>query len=366
MIIYFVLLAIIAILLALNYKKVISKKTALLSCVLLMAIIVGLRSSTVGGDTSAYLRCYQLSSKITYKDIFSSFPYASYYEYDYGYSEKIETVFLLYSKILMSIFKSEYAVQFITALLTFVLFGLFIKNNSDNYRLPILILLCEYVFFYSFNGVRQFLSIAIALQAIKYLRKRTSIFKPIIIVAFASLFHISTLFFFLLFPLFIFKRGKNSLIFSVILAFSVAVLYIPFMKVLSSFLPFFNRYNSYIGMSLWGYSLGGTTLMWLFVLVLFFLNFINKGSLKKQDYVFMSIYLLYLVFELLTISQTIFSRLVSDLRVFNILIIPYLMSNVSKSSKYGLLYKFVLMILLLGQFYSYASLESRMYSFFFF
>lgn len=369
MAIYVILLILITIILALNYKKTISNRLALILCMLLMVAVVGLRSVSVGEDTNAYLKLYQLSSEISYKDIFSSFPYLKIYKYDYSYSygylEKIETVFLLYSKVLMSVFKNEYALQFISSLLTFVLFGKFIKDNTDDFRLPIFVVLCEYVFFGSFNGVRQLFSIAIALQSIRYLRERKSIAKPILIVAFASLFHVSTLFFFFLFPIFLIRDGKKSFIFSVTVALSAALLLVPFIDTLSNFLPLFDKYDYYIGKSLWGFKLGGTALMWLFVIVLFVVNFIKKDTIQKQDYVFFGIYVLYLTFELLAISQTIFNRLVSDLRVFNIIIIPYLVKKVSKSTNVGLFYKAILLILLLGQFYSYASLESRDFVFFF-
>lgn len=156
-----------------NYKA----KYFVLFSFFLMTIVLGLRGATVGEDTKMYLNIAERVTDISWKEVFSSFPTSQWRYISYGglsgFSERTETVYLAYCKLIMIIFHNAQAVLLITAAITNALFAKFILDNitvKQDAILAVYIYMCDAMFMNSFNTMRQILAISIAVQSIELIK----------------------------------------------------------------------------------------------------------------------------------------------------------------------------------------------------
>ena len=163
-----------------NYKA----KYFVLFSFFLMTIVLGLRGATVGEDTKMYLNIAERATNISWEEVFSSFPTSQWRYISYGglsgFSERTETVYLAYCKLIMLIFHNPQAVLLITAAITNALFAKFILDNitvKQDAILAVYIYMCDAMFMNSFNTMRQILAISIAVQSIELIKKEEDI-KP--------------------------------------------------------------------------------------------------------------------------------------------------------------------------------------------
>lgn len=180
-----------------NYKA----KYFVLFSFFLMTIVLGLRGATVGEDTKMYLNIAERVTNISWKEVFSSFPTSQWRYISYGglsgFSERTETVYLAYCKLIMLIFHNAQAVLLITAAITNALFAKFILDNitvKQDAILAVYIYMCDAMFMNSFNTMRQILAISIAVQSIELIKKE-KYKKAIACVLLAACFHQSAIVF---------------------------------------------------------------------------------------------------------------------------------------------------------------------------
>ncbi len=145
-------------------------------------------------------------------------------------------------KLLIDIARDISFYQFyfiITSFFTLYLISTTVKKYSDNYFLSILIFITIPIFYLmSFSIIRQFLAIAIVFYAIRFIINR-NLFKFIIFVLIASLFHYSAL---ISLPMYFLYRVKFTKIFSLIIIF-LSIFISPFLsKILILYFPYYSNY----------------------------------------------------------------------------------------------------------------------------
>lgn len=199
-----------------NYKA----KYFVLFSFFLMTIVLGLRGATVGEDTKMYLNIAERVTNISWKEVFSSFPTSQWRYISYGglsgFSERTETVYLAYCKLIMLIFHNAQAVLLITAAITNALFAKFILDNitvKQDAILAVYIYMCDAMFMNSFNTMRQILAISIAVQSIELIKKE-KYKKAIACVLLAACFHQSAIVFFVADLFYLLKKKKERYILS--------------------------------------------------------------------------------------------------------------------------------------------------------
>ena len=103
-----------------------------------------------------------------------------------------DTGFLIFMKILHNFSMNSQFMFMVTSIIINVCIILTIKNYSQKFELSMFFYITTFVYYATFNGMRQSMSIAIAFAGTKYLFNRDWK-KYFIIIAFASLIHQSTL-----------------------------------------------------------------------------------------------------------------------------------------------------------------------------
>ena len=144
--------------------------------VLMLSLVAGLRSITVGIDAKNYDAWFRLIAGGNEGQI-------------YG----VEAAFILASKLLLAVFNSTYVVFFFLAVFSHgpIIFTLW--KNREHLSFPWSVL-CYYIMFYamSLNGMRQFLAVALVIYATNFAREGKYL-KFILMVLTATLFHLSAL-----------------------------------------------------------------------------------------------------------------------------------------------------------------------------
>ena len=138
---------------------------------LIMALTVGFRGAFVGEDTKMYLNVALASENMSFGEIISGFPKSTWSLDIHGYPNKIETIYLLYNKIIMILTGHPQLVLIITALITSWGFGKFIYDNSKDVFLSTYVFLCEVFFMSLFNLMRQMLAISIGINSYTHFKR---------------------------------------------------------------------------------------------------------------------------------------------------------------------------------------------------
>jgi transmembrane protein EpsG len=179
------------------------------------------------------------------------------------------------------------AMFFIVALLSW--FFIFISVPKKVLPLTIFFLFTDEYFFWSMNGVRQFMAISIFLYAIKFILSK-DLFYYIVFISLASLFHLSAL---VLIPLYFLPINKlyNQKIWLLLLIASifmnktsiVSSLIDTIFLVLADYVPIFKVYGEYANSeNLLSKELHFGLGYYLKLLTSFFIIFFSKDVIKKH------------------------------------------------------------------------------------
>ncbi len=142
-------------------------------------ILISFRDKSVGIDSyGTYYRIFrflQYGEYATHKNIVNA-----------------EMGYVILNKLCL-IFNSSYrTILIITATITWFLYYKFIIENSNNSVVSIAVLFASFSYFHAFNGIRQFMAMAIALQGMKYIYERKFL-RFLVIVVLAMTFHKSAI-----------------------------------------------------------------------------------------------------------------------------------------------------------------------------
>lgn len=159
-------------------KKICGKEVYLFIVFLMLGIVMALRSKNVGTDTTTY---YIINQKINNSASFVDALSVSTLE--------SAPLYVLYSYGLSKIFDSSQAILIFNSFIISVGFYRFIKKTSSNYMYSSLLFLLLTLYFESMNGMRQFVSIALALNAFILLKEDIKSIKGWLIYIGAILIH---------------------------------------------------------------------------------------------------------------------------------------------------------------------------------
>lgn len=363
MLVYVVLWAYVIFLICFNKKYKLNPKYFMRLSFIAMAFILGFRGISVGEDTRMYISIANAASRMSWRDIFSSFPsvewnYISYGSFG-GYSEKVETMYMAYNKLIMSVFHNPQWVLLITAAITSYFMMKFIQNNveqKNDIYLATYVYMCDSIFMSSFNVMRQILALSIAAQAINE-AKNEKYKKAVAWIAVASCFHLSALIF--LGVLFVYKlKDKKKYYKWLVVGVCAMPIALPLLtNIVTRVLP---KYASYLQTSFWDASAKGTLVLWGIIVVAILIMIRNKGS-DERAWWLIYIVTIYIGIELIGMRFTVISRVAMYFRIVLPLFFPTMKKYFTANSR--LIYVAGVLIIMTWSFFSYASSPSRLYTF---
>lgn len=355
MLIYLILVFYICIIWFIQRYGIRNRKLFLFGSFFGLLLVCGFRGDKVGEDTFTYLSIAKVAMDTPWKTALAQFPKTQWYVYEWGGIENIETGFFVFCKLFGRLFDSEYAVLFMAALVTSWGFARFIYKNSVDVGLSLWVYMCDAIYMSSFNLTRQMMAMAIALQAYSHIKNR-NIVKSLFWILLGSMFHQSVLIYVLLIPIYYFARMPNSIKYVSIVATALPMI-LPYIQRIVEM--FSGRYASYFTNSYWDVQLGGAVILWTFLILLIVWMLIKKVKDNEQRFLVMCA-IMYMSIEIIALRLTMFSRVALFFRTFLVLLYP-----IGKSyfrSKGGFIYSGMLCSIMLMQFISTCSSESRIYS----
>lgn len=327
-----------------------------------MAFVAGLRGPAVGEDTVMYLNIANSAARQGWMDILSSFPTAPWNFISYGiygkYIEKIETAYLLYNKLIMSVFHHPQWVLLFTSLMTNTLMGKFILDNVSvrkNIYSAVYIYMCDAIFMNSLNIMRQMFALSIAAQSIGAVRN--SRYKNAILwILLASLIHQSAILFIVVYGFYLIPNKRKNYKYFLMAACVLPAILPILSRMVEKIIP---KYAIYLRVNFWQSQAGGIAMLWAFVVAVIVV--INR-SFKSTDYDWWLVYVatLYLGIELIGLRYTAIARAAMYFRISLILLLPEAKKYFRARSR--LVYEMAIFVLMTFSYLSYASSPARYYS----
>ena len=302
-----------------------NRKIWVLIIVLPLLILSAFRAPTVGNDTFNYYRSYMMVSQEAFFSPSQS---------------RLELGYIFYMRLIALFGFSYLGFQIITS--TFIMFSVsrFIYKYSSNMAFSFFIFITARMFFNSMNISRQFLSIAILLFSIDFIKERKFI-KFTIFVLLATSIHFTSIVFFVVYPLSYIKFNAKK----TILLLSLGVISaISFDKLIQIFVSVTGRYAGYLEGGYFNFEGNIAIYINLIINLLFFLvavftkywrcdelekldeklglnnQFIKQGfSNENLWYIFC---LLTLILSIIGLNATILSRIESYYSIFFLAFIP--------------------------------------------
>ena len=209
-------------------------------CIFLAFAILVLFGGTrdlVGTDFQTYANIYASNASLSWPEYFSQVT--------------SDVLFYLIARVIYLLGGNLYIVNSVIALLTLIPAFAFIRNNKDIFSLGIAFF-TYFIFYYaySFNGMRQYVAIAITLWAIKFVLENR--FKEYVFaIVLAMTFHTSSV---AAFPIWFFWNhlddkpcGDIKIMLLVVIGLTGVFLLAPYvLRLLSSAVPVFERYLGYL------------------------------------------------------------------------------------------------------------------------
>lgn len=291
-----------------------------------LIIVSGLRYK-VGADYLSYARIFDHIS--------------------HGYFDKgLEQGFIWLIQ-LIQFFTSDYVWMFIiVSFITIYLVFLVIRKESKNPILSVYLYITAGLFFASFNGMRQFLSVSIMFYSIRYIKER-NLFKFILCMIPAILFHYSSIFYLFLYFLYG-KKYKNRTLLMILITF---LLFKPIIVKILLFVVSITKYSGYVGGV---FDVDNKSIIQIFVnlLLLVFALFYNRKNIKEdKDYSFyLMLHLIYTILTFYIGTVPLISRLRWGVGLPLILFIPEIL-NREKNRKTRFIFTVIIVLLYFAYFY---------------
>lgn len=359
MYVYIIELSLVLMLGVMLKTKKIKKKMFVVLSFTIMAFVLGLRGAEVGEDTQHFIDIFHYARGIPWRKALTS-GFDTVYDTVWNVDLSVETGYLLLNKVIGVFTDNGQWLVFIVAVLTCWLFAKFILDNCEDVFLPTYIFMCESLYMSAFNLMRQILALAIAIQAYKYI-KENKIKKAILIILIAFLIHKTAIVFLLLIPFGRINKKQRALkwvfVGSIALMISIPILNWIVLRL-------FPRYAVYFTTNFWDSTLGvGSMLLMLAeVLICFYAYYRHLSDNDTETFVAISFTAIGLASDVMGMQVVIFSRIALMFKVFLLFLFPFTSRYFVKGSrKY---YRILVMLVLAVSFFSYASSDARVYSFF--
>lgn len=266
---------------------------------------------------------------------------------DFGY--------LLLNKIIFQISENPRIIFWVTS---FIINGLIVYTlvkKSKAFELSIYLYITTFMYFSTFNTIRQWMATAILFAGIKYFLDRNFL-KYSLVILLASTIHQTALIMFLFYFICNCSFKSKRIILITIVGVFIFINYMPFVNFLMEFLEgtkFHNDYNGVLNQGGFGSnSLKVIVAMVPVILSLIFYKAINNENDRKID-ILMNMSLINMLIMLIGTRHWIFARFLMYFEIYNLLLYPIIISKiVGKERKllyYGLIvFYFAFCILILA------------------
>ncbi|WP_322387298.1 EpsG family protein [Clostridium perfringens] len=299
----------------LYYKSIKIKKNILVAYIFMtLSLLSGLRYG-VGTDYFGYRKIFL---KINENNIESN--------RDWGY--------YLLNKLVINFSKNPQAIFLVTSFIInfFIIYTIY--KYSKLFEVSIFLYISTYMYFSSFNGIRQWIAASILFFGTKYLLERKFL-KYFIIVFIASTFHQTAL---IMLPVYFLVNHKFKSLKTIILILIggvIFILYKPFTDLLMQLLEgtkFFNDYNETIGVSGNGANFLRVVVASIPVILSYIMyNSVNKSTDNKID-ILINLSLINCLFMLLGTRHWIFARFLMYFEPYNLILYPLILIKFDKKN----------------------------------
>ena len=307
-------------LLFINFSKK-DKKIIVYLTMPILCSIAAFRNYNIGNDTFEYMRIFE-----TIKNSDNIFLMTDRYEIGY----------LLLNKIVSFVFSNSVSILFVTSIIIYIGFSIFIMKYSENPGFSIILFILMGYFAQSLNLIRFQIACVILLWAFdKILNKKIISFLLLVFIAF--LFHKTAIIFLLALPLRYMKLNLKNLS---IIGFVTIIIYFLFDLVFNFLVNLFNYYNNYSGTSYFDGDVRLASILYLLITIsiLLFAYFIrNNNSIyfeksKFEDYMILLLYVGACIL-LLSFKFNLLDRVSDYFRIYSIILIPNLIKYVTSKDR---------------------------------
>lgn len=340
---YFILATLILlyyILLKKNNIKIQSENYFLLPVFIILFLFLSFRSKNIGLDMDNYHYYFDLCGTLSITDYFKCGGF------EFGYR--------IYNFIMYYLLNGNFNLMIvITSFLSLIGVYYFIKENSNDYFMSIMLFIMFNYFIYYTCTLRQVLAISALLIGVQYIKKR-KIFPFILFVFLATMFHKTSIAFLILYPLYNYELKEKYVICYLIGNLFLFILKKPIVIIFTTLV--YRQYINYGDTSGSGYMM----LAFLFLIaLLLFVLFKNNKELYKKNRLFYYMILISLPFQILATYQGLLARIVLYFTYSLIILIP----NVLHSIKDAKIKKYLVIIfyILLSIFFIREILTNSMY-----
>lgn len=288
----------------------------------ILYILSAFRSVNIGNDTKEYFLMYE---KFGRSDNILSMP------------TDIEVGYRVLNKVLYSLDPSPILLTSITSLLILGSVFFFIYKNSELPWLSVMLFINLRTFYFTLSGIRQSIALAIILISYKYLKQRKFL-KFVSLVILASTFHISSLFFLIVYP--VTRMRLSQKIIALYFGMTIVVFFL-LERILQLILNFIPKYQSYLSSSYFESVKLASILDFLVSFsILLFGYFVLKYVKTKREInneldilpdnsnLLLHIMLVSTAFNFIAINGSIIKRMGLYFSVFAIIFIPNLINKI--------------------------------------
>ncbi len=296
-------------------KKENNDKLFLIIVFSMFFILVGYREMTRGNDTISYLRLFEQCATNKWNvSIFNNY-------YEFGY---------LIFNILVSYISnnSRFFLIVLSFLFNYSIYS-FIKKNSNNYLVSVLMYVGLMYFYSSMNIIRQFLAIIIILYSFNFVKEK-KLFPFLFFVLLATTIHSSAIISLLIYPIYHCKYNKKRvfivIIISIFLLLSLDIVYPFVVNILNRDTYYLNR-------------IGVTKIFNVISFLLFLGMFIFSTCItRNKNYGNNNFYLFVLLFtscvSMISINMAVLERVCIYYSMFSIVALPNLIHNSKIKDKF--------------------------------
>lgn len=246
------------------------KKSFLVLFFAACALVMGLRASSVGVDTPAYMRHFDEFSAMSFWEIIIS--------YNPKFSQELGYSFLM--KLASCLINNYYFFQLVVSVIYCFGMAKFIYDNTNDVFMGTVCFLGIGLYFQAFNTAQQLFAAMFAINGWTYLRKQ-NIKGAVIAMVLACVMHSSGVFFLAAYLVYYLAKNRKLLIWLPALILLVALNYQWVLKVAVYFFPMYERYlNGDYGVS----DVGAVFVMWMIIAVLSLFVIYGKHLTDRLTY----------------------------------------------------------------------------------
>lgn len=308
-----IIISIVLYVLIVSSKRLDSQKKNIFFLVLFFLIIGFLTASRTygtGTDTEMYMREFISISRTKWNSKIIG-----------GYYEPLYVVF----NILLSYLSNNPRILIVTSSI-FITFSFykFIKDNSKNYLLSVIMFIGLLIFYGTMNTIRQYIAISIILLGFDFVKNK-KLLPYLLVVLTAYMFHSSALVGLIIYPLYHLKYSPFRVFLIFMVAFISNIFVSDLINYIYGIIGRVNYYSSRVGQE----NIANLIYMFLyFVMYLFSIFEMKKSKLKNEhNNFYLYIFIMSSAFSLVAMNMNVLSRATLYFNIFSIICLPNVISE---------------------------------------